>query len=286
VPADPIEDYRRTLAAQTPQFLLERRFVAEERWTKATTQTGLRYLGVFREHEPDLPAILTHQYLLLLGEPGAGKSTTSRAIVQHLLNNGPAIPVIASLKSYAGDLRGLLVKTTPGIVLDTPGHTYILDGIDEVPTNHRQTLVGEINALRSNDTAARIIITSRQAFAAQHPDAIPTGLTTYHLLDFDDKDVTAYARHEAIDPDQFRTAIRNVNCEEEIRNPFVLTVMLERYKTQGNVSPLRSDNVEYVVTRLIQSRPLINATRTMHGAEIGAGWLRARHHLGPLRILR
>ncbi len=56
-------------------------------------------------------------------------------------------------------------------------------------------------------------------------------------------------------------AVREVDCDEEIRNPFVLAVMLERYKAYGSLSRLRSDNVGYVVGRLIQSRPLFNATR-------------------------
>ncbi len=65
-------EYRRIPAATTPPFLLARRFVAAESWTKATTQEGTRYLGLFREHEPDLAAILVHRQLLILGEPGAG----------------------------------------------------------------------------------------------------------------------------------------------------------------------------------------------------------------------
>ena len=50
----------------------------------------------------------------------------------------------------------------------------------------------EINALLDIDITAKAIVTARQAFAAQHPEAFPTSLTTYHLLDFDDKDITAW----------------------------------------------------------------------------------------------
>jgi len=123
VPADErIQEYRRSLAATVPPFLLARRFVAAESWTKATTQDGTRYLGLFREHEPDLPPVLAHKQALILGEPGAGKSTTGRAIVQRILDHGlpTDIPVLASLKSYNGDLRALLVRTTPAEVLDAP----------------------------------------------------------------------------------------------------------------------------------------------------------------------
>ena len=266
VPADnPIQEYRECLAAATPPFLLARRFVAAESWTKASTQDGIRYLGLFREQEPDLPTILTHRVLLILGEPGAGKSTTARAIAQHVLDNGQAnaIPVIVSLKSYRANLRNLLLRTVPAKVLDALelARTYILDGVDEVAAEHRSTLPGELNDLLTTDNNARLILTARQAFAAQHADALPTGTTTYHLLDFDDEDIKALTTHQGINIEEFRNAVHDAECEEEIRNPFVLTVLLERYKAHGQLSRLRSDNVAYVVTRLIQSRPLFNATR-------------------------
>src|ERR1035437_3837739 len=59
----------------------------------------------------------------------------------------------------------------------------------------------------------------------------------------------------------FLLPVRSVDCDEEIGNPFVLMAMLQRYRERGSMSPLRSDNVGYVVERLIQSRPLFNATR-------------------------
>ena len=260
MPADEhIQEYRRTLAAAAPPFVRPRRFIGAESWAKATTQEGTRYLGLFREHEPDLPAVLTHKQVLILGEPGAGKSTTTRAVVQHVLDQEQLteIPVPASLKSYNGNLRQLLLRTTPAEVLDTRGltRTYILDGIDEIPINHREALPREINDLLTADASARIVLTSRQAFYAQHPDAFPEGLAAYHLLDFDDADIRACARQRGVDADAFLTAVRDVDCEDEIRNPFVLDVMLKRHHEQGRLNPRRSDNVRYVVDQLIQSRP-------------------------------
>ena len=259
---DTIQEYRRSLAA-APSFLRARRFVAAESWTKATTQDGIRYLGLFREHEPDIPVILTHPRLLILGEPGAGKSTTGRAIVQHLLDKEPtAIPVIASLKSYHGNLRDLLVQTVPATVLDAPimNRTYILDGIDEVPLDHRAALSLELNNLLSTDAGARLILTSRQALSTnarrlsnQPHNVPPPGLRR--------RGHRGLYQRRGVNIENFQQAVHNAECDEEIRNPFVLTVMLEQYQAQGRLSRLRSDNVGYVVRRLIQSRPLFNATR-------------------------
>lgn len=258
-----VEQYCRRLSAMPRPFLLARRFISDESWTKATTQDGTRYLGVFREYEPDLAAILMHQHVLVLGEPGAGKSMTAQAVLWHVLDKGQGIPVVAVLKSYQDNLRDLLGKNAPASVLDdnTLTRTYILDGVDEIPREHRATFHQDIRDLIANDKNARVVLTSRQAFAAQHPDALPTGLTTFHLLDFDDNDIKAYSHHHGADPEAFLAAVRTAQCEEEIANPFVLGVMLQRYQEHGHLSPIRSDNVGYVIGRLIDSRPRFNATR-------------------------
>jgi hypothetical protein len=254
-----IQEYRSSLAAHAPAIILPRRFVAEESWTAG----GARYLGVLREHEPDLPGILVHKQLIILGEPGAGKSTTTRAIIQHVLNSGAAIPVFVSLKSYEGNLRALLLRDTPTAILDGASlpKTYVLDGIDEVPNGHRYALRQELIALLTTDGATRMVLTSRQAFHAHRPKAFPDGLTAFHLLDFDDHNVRSYARHHEVNADAFIAAVRQADCQEEVRNPLVLNAMLKRYKADGSLSPLRSDNVGYVVDELIRSRTHINALR-------------------------
>lgn len=263
-PQDRITKYREELAASVPAFLIPRRFVAAETWTKATTD-GIRYLGLFRENEPDLAAILMHKRLLILGEPGAGKSTIAYSITTHLLSDTPSkeLPVLARLKSFDGSLRDLLTKSTPLDVLDAAGVTrcYVFDGIDEVPASYRTALRDELTMLMSSDPAARVVLTCRQAFHAQHIKVFPDGMIVFHLLNFDDRDIKSFAADRGVDVDGFLTAVRKADCEDEVGNPFVLGVMIDRYKDNGGLSPLRSDNVGYVVDRLIHSRPLINATR-------------------------
>jgi len=259
---NPIATYRATLAAKAPSFILARRFVAADRWTDATTEGG-RYLGVFREHEPDLPAVLQHSRIVLLGEPGAGKSTAVDAIVYHLLAQGNPfeIPLPASLRSYRGSLRALFLEQVHETVLDARDakRTYLLDGIDEVPSEARDALRRELDELLATD--ARIVLTARQAFYAQHRTSFPDGFTSFHLLDFDDNDVRAYARYRSVDPDAFLRAAREIECDDLIHNPFLLTAILDYYQAHRNLGATRSENVEYAVNRLIHSRPLFHEVR-------------------------
>ena len=259
---DLLQEYRQRLAASVPAFVRPRRFVCAENWAKATSQGGTRYVGMFRENEPDLPTILTQSQLLILGEPGAGKSTAAKAVAQHLLaKNDATVPILSPLKSYNGNLRALLIQSVQPTILDAPTvmRTYILDGIDEVPTAHRDTLREDLRALVAADTRARIVLTARQAYYAQHPNAFPDGCAAYHLIEFDDDDIRARAEHVGVDTDAFLHAAGEVDADEELRNPFVLTVMLERYQEQGHLGRTRSENVDYAVQRLIQSRPQFNS---------------------------
>ena len=58
-----------------------------------------------------------------------------------------------------------------------------------------------------------------------------------------------------MNPDPFLDAVHQGQCAEEIRNPFVLSVMLKRYQDHQGLAPLRSDNVRYAIDQLIESRP-------------------------------
>src|SRR3989442_6039199 len=71
-----------------------------------------QFRGVFRERSPDLAELLQHPRLLVLAEPGGGKSVVARAAVHKSLEAG-RIPVLAELKEYRGDLIGLLRIVAP-----------------------------------------------------------------------------------------------------------------------------------------------------------------------------
>src|SRR5215469_7557006 len=63
---------------------IERRFISDEKWQRYTGDHSFRFSGSPREYEPDLPKLLANKRLVVVGEPGAGKSTVARIVVRRL----------------------------------------------------------------------------------------------------------------------------------------------------------------------------------------------------------
>jgi hypothetical protein len=244
-------------------LFIERRFTTAESWNRTSTEESFRFRGIFRDREPVLQQLLSHSSVLILGEPGSGKSSIAKAAVHKLASSGNSTPVPAFLKSYRGDLRRLLEQSTPPEILDAANthRTYVLDGLDEVPSTLLDRFAAELTALKMADPKAAFVITSRQAFHAKHPSALPIECDVFHILDFGDSDVKRFVEAHGVRSEDFAKAISDAQCEEEITNPFILSVMVERYKEIGQFSTLRSENVAYMIDRLIATRPNVNPKR-------------------------
>jgi hypothetical protein len=242
-------------------LFIERRFTAAESWNRYSADDGFRFRGVFRDREPKLQTILQHARILILGEPGSGKSTIIKAVVYRLAAEGLRAPVPALLKSYRGNLVTLLKTNTPAEILDDANlkRTYVLDGLDEIPSNFLTQFTSDISALVSSDQDARFVITSRQAFHAKNPAVLQFESKIVHILEFGDSDVRRFVQFLGVSSDEFAKAVTDARCNEEVRNPFILGVMVERYKELGRLSPLRFENVSYMIDRLIGTRNFITA---------------------------
>ena len=251
------------------EFYISRRFTA-------STQSGvepdldLQLRGVWREKEPDLGELLKIPKLLILAEPGGGKSVVAYAAARHFATIPTYLPVHCELKEYHGSLKDDLLSRTVSsrwlddqITLDGQplDKAYVLDGLDEVPSELLQRFTDELAGLISGDHTCRVVLTARQAFYATRQNLLPFVPAIFHLLDFSDSDIEDYVRRNGVDPAPFLQAIRSADANNEISNPFVLSIMLKRYHETNSLSESRCENMSYVIGRLIESRSRMNHHR-------------------------
>lgn len=268
---DELQHYRDQLLRDYPldPLYVPRRFTALPESGSIASDLEFRTFGMLREREPALKEILTHPAIAIVADPGGGKSVVGRATVQQLVADGERVPVFGEIKQYRVDLPTLFRMTTPAGILDLAAaidgiplrRTYVLDGIDEIPRELLQRLGVELRDCIAHEPQAHFVCTARQAFYVANRNLLPSIPAVFHILPLADEDIEHYCIRAGIDPDRFMDAIHAVSAGEEVRNPFILSVMVERFRAAGSLSKLRSDNLSYMIDRLIQSRPQMNAHR-------------------------
>lgn len=225
----------------------------------------LRFRGIFREQSPDLDAILKNSRTVLIGEPGSGKTVITLEAAKRLaLAASPsAVPVRATLRGYSGDLSGVLYSSTDEHILaaDNLKRVYLLDGLDELQADSVDTFRTDLEQLLLQDRNADFILTSRQAFLENRPSLVPANSIVLRILPFSESDIRGYASSHQVDPGVFWAELVAHNLTDDAGIPFVLSCLVERYRNVGRLDPLKSDNLDFVVTRLIESRPAISRTQ-------------------------
>src|ERR1700682_129820 len=245
-----------------------RRFAAAEANGNLPADFDYRFRGMLRDREPQLSEVVTHPRLLILAEPGGGKSVVSRAAILELAKRG-RVPVFAELKEYRGDLQKLLRQSAPSILLDRASsiggapiqRAYFLDGLDEIPPEFLDLFVTEFTALVAADQAAQFSLTARQAFYVSNRARLPDVPAVFHILDFSDEDIREYVNKSGLKAEEFMGALIAADATEEVRNPFILSVIVERFRESGGLSSRRTENLSYMIARLIQSRPRVDQHR-------------------------
>lgn len=246
-----------------------RRFTAATDAGSLSVDLDYHFRGILREREPQLDEILNRDQIIILAEPGGGKSVIAHAAVHELIKQGTEIPIFAELKQYRGKLDVLLRVVAPAALFDPTARVdgnpvrraYVLDGVDEIPSELLARFAADLSRLHTAERDATILLTARQAFYVANRSALPPIASVFHILDFSDEDIGEYVERSGIDAEEFQEAVQRADATEEMRNPFILSVMVERYRQAETLSDRRSENLSYMIDRLIQSRPRFNQHR-------------------------
>lgn len=163
---------------------IERKFLPDEKWRRYSGSETFRYSGVLREHEPVLDQLLSHQKLVVVGEPGSGKSTIAKEVARRLASREPIqeIPIAINLRSYRGDLDTLISNSANGGSLSGQKlrRRYLLDGLDEIPREYVSRAITQILSLLSSDPTCSVVVTSRQAFHARYSAEFGPDFLVFH----------------------------------------------------------------------------------------------------------
>ncbi len=258
--------YLQELVSELPTAnYIERRFALAKEDGHLSQDFDYFKSSLPRDRQPDLVEVLEQKQLLVLAEPGGGKSIVAKAAVREFTKRTATLPVFAELKEYRGKLAELISSATPAWALQADAavdgqilqRAFVLDGLDEVPVDLQQGFFLELSSLLANDSKNFFFLTSRQAFYVSHRKALPPVSGLFHLCDFSDEDIERYVGLQGVNFAHFWDAAKRADAEEEMRNPFLLSVLVERFQKTGKFSDRRSDNLSYLVDQLIASRPRV-----------------------------
>ncbi len=204
-------------------------------------------LGQMRhERVPGLEAVERYNQLMILGKPGAGKTTFMKRLAI-LCNQGEfqpqRVPVFVTLKDYAEaagkpklqtyiqrqwNACGVAAAEALSTVLGNGKALVLLDGLDEVYETDHDRVLEDIKSFAHQFRTCQCVITCR--IAAQ--EYIFEQFTEVEVADFDPEQIAEFATKwfaARNDPKKAKTLIQRLNDNQPIQelatNPLLLTLL-------------------------------------------------------------
>ncbi|HSG15850.1 MAG TPA: NACHT domain-containing protein, partial [Anaerolineae bacterium] len=185
--------------------------------------------------------------LLILGEPGAGKTMMLITLARALINRAERepsepIPVILNLMSWANQQRPLADWIVEELTakymiprrigrqwLEDDDLLLLLDGFDDVPSRQRRRCAEAINGFRATRGLSGIVVCSRSEEYAAVEVKLKLG-DAVEIQPLNDEQIDTYLVAEGPRLAQLQAAIqRDPTMQDMARNPLMLSIMSLAY---------------------------------------------------------
>ncbi len=220
-------------------------------------------LGSVRQKRiPALEAVERHEKLLILGKPGAGKTTFLKWLALQCNGgkfNQNRVPLFVTLKEFAEtkgqpDLLGFIAKqlTECGLengaevaakILQAGRSIVLLDGLDEVKAQDHDRVLKTIRQTAEKFDASQFVITCR--IAAK--EYIFEQFTEVEVADFDDEQIADFAHKwfylkDPVKAEEFPHELKdNPGLQELATNPLLLTLLCLVFESGGRFPANRAE---------------------------------------------
>ncbi|MBD2691479.1 NACHT domain-containing NTPase [Anabaena catenula FACHB-362] len=228
--------------------------------------------GIKEERVPGLEAVKRHSKLMVLGKPGAGKTTFLKYLAMHCIEGEfltNKVPFFITMKEFAEkpkqpDLLEYLaqqlsvcnVKNAEDKIdklLRQGRGLILLDGLDEVRQEDSKHILRQIREI-CNFIKNQFVITCR--IAAN--DYIFQGFTDVEVADFDDEQIKFFTKQwfQNRKPDKIERFIQKIEDNQPIKelatNPLLLTLLCLIFEEKGKFKNTRYDLYEEGVELLLE----------------------------------
>lgn len=303
----------------TSQNVLTR--LSNQRWLEISDLQNFRQrsLGDLTiETIPALEAVTKHQKLMLLGKPGAGKTTFLQHLALECINGNfkaDCVPVVIFLRTFVAQakegqdfsLLGYLERFWHNYSLSLEQITtllqqgkilILLDGLDEIPPEYEQSVCQQIQQFSQLYYQNSLIITCRLAGGQYRFN----GFSYVELADFNPNQVEIFAQRwfvaTAIDPktgqdkaQQFLEQLQDKNNQairELVTTPILLnlicSVFQERLSFPDKRARLYQEGLDILLVRWDRSRG-IDRDRVYHNLAL-ADKIKLLSHIAAVNFER